>query len=385
MAKVWRTSGARPRVVVLWYGPQEPLVRPLLRDLETAGFDPWEHARDGMPGDAAFPQIRGAIVQSAVTFVCVDDDVLARPWFAEESGMVRALEPRLWLLRTGPVTEDRLPAAYRDAHTFDLTLDDPATRRARLLQNLADVLGRAAPRIVTAWVAAMRRDEYDGWAKGGLPAEVLAACRGLGLEDDDVPSLLRARYREDRGSFCPFGDDRGLASLVDIAVDRVRQTGARPTVVVRWIDDDSWDDDDIRTAWEERDSLLIVDAVSVFHDTVHQLLGGLPVMVDPNRRATLWLPPYTRLTGAAEQATALEALAKAGDAQLGDLFRRWRDGKHLPWRQVLGFGFELPAALECWLHQALEVATAASQPHPDAVAQVEQDGAGPSLLQMGAS
>jgi hypothetical protein len=353
-------------VVVLWYGPDRAVVRPLIARLRDAGIGLWCD-EDGLDAGAGLVDaVREQIHVARVAIVCVSDAAAnLSEWFQTEAAWCNSdlhskhyPLARVATVAVGKVDRTKLPPTLKGLNAPDLGPGPGQERElARLVRNVHETLHGGAPLVVNACVAAMTRAECrDMLAEGKLPAEVRAVCERSGVAAGDVDDHLLARHGDTPAEFRPFA---GAPTCVDLVQQAIRRVNAdcRDKRVTVWLHDEFLDPSkDVRDAaassWRKADSLLVVDAVSVQHPRVVQLLREIPTPREPSRGIVLWVPPHSAQVGALDP--ELCAAARLAEVNWIRLLRNdWANGDHLQSRHHVTFDACGRAGLASWLYQAL--------------------------------
>jgi hypothetical protein len=323
--------------------------------------------------------------------------------YAKETRQVEHIIP----VKVGALADENFPLALRNLGLFLLDLSDPARMNEnleRLINDIKGLLAEAAPLVMPAAIFAMNKSESMGLfaglrraydkakakqraaeAGGATPdesappptpsaagaegddegaveedsafteeqEELWKLCKLVGMEDPpDLYEFLQERYGSTPEEMTPFQSNRKIIDVINdilLEVNNARlEVGHRP-IYLRWVTEKLSEGTReerraVREWWRSRDSLLIIDSVSTFHQTIKQRLVSVPAQ----RSAILWLPPYTQHTAGMEQ--ALRNAAEAIPA-LGDEFNDLGAGTN-PKRSV-SFDTSTSLALQVWLRRAL--------------------------------
>lgn len=351
-------SSAVPKIFLSWGSPDKPVPHELRDRLRDAGLDVWEYT-DGMPAGANIPrQVLEIVNQVDMAILCFSDETAERDWIQVEAALCYAAredesKPLQFIVPVwvGPHPKNKIPAGLKlePASVFDLSGAQESDYH-RLVVDIVTQFGSRAPRIVPAALFAMTRAQFQDLFQGNPPAEPLASlCRAAGMADDLLASLEK-RYGDTPEDLAPFQAGQKLCDVLDDILrqaNELRIKANRHPIVLRWVRDELLAadlDEEVRTLWESRESLLIVDSVSTLHPDIQKAFGDLPELT---RTALLWLPPFTHHTVALEP--QLYSVAKIVK-RLGYFFSKWKEE---PGRAI-AFDMATSVSFRLWLHRTFD-------------------------------
>ena len=343
-----------------------------LRDrLASLGIKVWEYSEDSAAGAQIHAEILKVVNEVQVAVICFSDATAGANWITTEVAWCwqRRLDPQsplktivpVWV---GPHPANVMPQLLRDNSIAPTDLEAANDDRlARFDEKILAAFGREAPEVVPAALFAMTAAEYQAlmanvpqnWA-----VQDLCAKAGMELPPALFASLLK-RYGPRLEDFDPFGAAMPLIDTIQAEVAaanrwRLRNGRNRRPVVLRWIQNDVYDTA-ARKLWTGRDSLLIIDSISMFDQGIAQRVKDLPDLI---RTSLLWIPPYTQQGAMMEQ--SLKAVA-GKIPRFGDLYETWSSE---PFRHIT-FDSQTAVALRLWLHRALAEIASFQNADPEAL------------------
>lgn len=303
------------KVFLSWTSPDKDIVTPLRDRLYGAGIGVWEYTEEMHAGDDIPDRIMAEIDDSELAVICLSDAAAKRKWLVSEIAWCRRAQKEGTLKAILPVKVGTLSDEVRDelllppeSYTFDMTNAEKAEDAVlRLVNDILRRLGRDGPIVVPAALFTLTADEYGALAKTPAALDVLSdVCLATGMAAP--PQLLidlAERYGKTVEEFTPFAAGVPLMRAVRDVEQSIneRRAGKQRPIFIRWCHQEftkpgEQQDAAIRELWRTRSSLLIVDAVAMLLQRVKQNLLDLPQLTDRSQSAWIWLPPYTRRTGA---------------------------------------------------------------------------------------
>ncbi len=319
-------------IFISWASSDSAVVMPLIERLKGLGFaspdnpDPqiptlWEYRHEMAAGDDISDEVMGAIGAAGIAVLCLSDQALtSHKWIQREIDWVVMARKQGTLhdiipVKVGPLTPEGLKP-ISDQITQDKFLFDYSNGAeddlVRLSADILKKLGREEPKLLPVAVIAMTDAEakmlFENWkekVKQGEDEPLWKICEAVGMQGPpEVFNVLTERYGPRPEDLMPFGQ-ASLAGIVHASVAEANERRVamqmRP-VFPRWLHSELVGPagparEAARDLWSSRDSLLIIDSLSIYHDQVVSRLSRVPPADDPSRVATVCLPPYTRRTG----------------------------------------------------------------------------------------
>lgn len=348
-----------------------------LRDL---GLDPppkvdlpaiWHYEEEMMAGDNIFATIAEAIRASTIAVLCLSDEALKRPWIAGEVALIReALALRqidhVIRVKVGPIADESLKQVsdfVRSSDDFEADVSGGAeTELQKVAAAIHAKLGLNAPKLLVIAVVAMNRQQagelvtkWKALNDAGKATPISRVCEIVGLRPPALFDLIASRYGDEPEDMLPFRDQ----SLHDMVHAELNQANLRRVMheyvplFPRWIHGELLGDDPTvataaRKIWAPNDSLLIVDAISVYHADVHKQLQRVPDLPETARAAVVCLPPYTRQTVILEDALRASFGQDVDLGRLSSWFEAWVNRWDNP-NRVLAFDTPTSVSLGGWL------------------------------------
>ncbi len=359
-------------------------LRDRLRDL---GFGPgltgpdsswklWEYSEDMPGGDEIRKKVLDVVNRVELAILCFSDETANTGWMSDEAAWcVQKIVDTTQELKhiipvwVGPHPRDLRPHSIEDRNVLDAA-EGTEEQLQRVVDNVIEKLAAEAPVAVPAALFAITQNQCDdlfaGWTK--TPDEASQAlqnlCLAMGMKDPPpLYDLFKARYGKKVEDFAPFNGTPGdaavpvpprqtLIDLIDEVVRTVnvaRTTSAQnrqPPIYIRWVHDGlTGNVTAIRDLWDTRESLLIIDSISMLEPQIREVVRDLPRM---DRSSVLWLPPYTQHT--AKVTEAIELSIKPVK-RLGDELRKIEQQPH----RSIAFDASNPVAVRLWLLRTLAV------------------------------
>jgi len=365
--------------------PDAPIVRLMIGRLRNLGLESapsvelprlWHYEEEMMAGDPIFATVSDAIDASQVAVLCLSDEALRRPWIAGEVALIRKalLDKQIEhviRVKVGPLVDKSLNLVRDFVRSTDDLEADVSGGAETELQKLAGAihakLGLNAPKILAIAVVAMDKTQagelvatWQALDKEGKPTPVSRVCDIVGVRPPALFELILSRYGDRPEEMLPFRND----TLRDILHAELNQANLRRVInqyvplFPRWIHGELLGEDaDVvavaQQTWEENDSLLIIDSISVFHKDVRQQLLRVPDIKGP-RAAVMCLPPYTRQTVTLEEALRAAFRQDVNLGRLSSWFEAWVDRWKNPDR-VLAFDTSTSVSLGSWLDRRFTI------------------------------
>ena len=249
----------------------------------------------------------------------------------------------------------------------------------KLSREIFAKLGRQQPKLLPIAVIAMTGAEaaslfanWDARVQSGDAAPLWEICAAVGMQGPpDVFQVLRERYGPRAEDLMPFGQET-LATIVQQGLSDANKKRKDRPILARWIHDELTSPDPAvrkaaRDIWRAHDSVLLIDSLSIFNESVRQRL--VMAQPDPQRDAFVCLPPYTRRTGAVDKALTL-LMNTVPYIQLEPFFQRWSDPGPAA---TVTFDMSTNIALRSWFYRKLSAIPNDDRPLGDTV-----DAMGPS-------
>jgi hypothetical protein len=345
-------------------------LRDRLRDL---GLEVWEYSDQGLPGAQIRDEILSKINQATTAVICFSDATAHSPWITDEvawcwqnqkNRSLRQIIP-VWV---GPHPHGETPRLLREENIRVSDLD-PATEEsiAAFGDLVFKALDREAPERIPAALFAMTRRQCQDLLNN-LPQNwvVQELCGQAGMEPP--PGLFTAllnRYGDTPEDFAPYETGIPLVQTIQNEVGsanhwRMRNGKSRRPIALSWIQGQFSDPGRkwaARSLWTSRDSILVIDSISMFHPAVQAAVSNVP---DLNRTAVLWIPPYTQQAASVEK--CLKEAARIVD-RVGDLFEAWNQDPLRP----ITFDPQTRYALRQWLRRTLAEIALVESPNQDAL------------------
>lgn len=297
------------RIFVSWTGADLVAARALVERLRVGGFDVYFSADRGdeeriAPGEEIRRELARRVGESAV-FVALlseaafqSDYVLLEHRFAETNTAARAM--RVVPTVVAPLGDAVVPGWMGGERLVGGMTSDPLENVLEdVMLSIRRTLGVPEPDVLPAGVVTMNRRQL-GELKVQRP-ELFAAVdpRTLGRAYSDVagdPDYRPFIHRSINGN---FEQARSLREFVDDVVAKVndRRTQEREVALhVKYFNCEMLRgmSVDQAAAWENSRTMLFVDALSVHHPEIQQVLTSVPRGNAVSKSLLLWLPTPAR-------------------------------------------------------------------------------------------
>jgi hypothetical protein len=377
-------------VFISWGSVDEEICRPLLKRLRDLGLDPpaesplprvLDYTHDMAGGDNIPGTVLDWINASSVAVVCLSNAALERPWINTELSWCVAAQKNGGLEHIVPIKVGALdmkslePVAHLLPPSTSFVADLSTGSEAELVKlgkRILQLLGRDEPKLLPIAVIAMDTEEasnlfenWDAQVGSGDAAPLWEICAAVGMTGPpEVFQVLRERYGRRAEDLMPFGAET-LANIVQQGIGVVnRERKGRP-ILARWIHGELTSPDPkvreaARNLWRAHDSVLMIDSLSIFNSRVRDRLQL--VQPDAQRDALVCLPPYTRRTGAVDNALGT-LMNTVPYIQVEPFFRRWSE----PAYATVTFDMSTQIALRSWFYRKLSGIPDTDRPQDDTV------------------
>jgi hypothetical protein len=355
---------------ISWFSPDRDVVMPVINRLTHAGMQPMEYSHETAQGDAG-DLVNGYIKRARLAVFFISKDSAKRDWMAREVAWVykerrdRAAighaPPAVLPITLGRISPADLPGEIAD-YRFLKRLELPATNLTEsqitgIVEKIVATMGMVPPRVIPVALLAMTKKQAEQF----LPtlekdAAFKELCGAVGMKDfPQLGTELLSRYRENSDDFSPFEGENTLKQTIDVAIERINLTRPKesPRLWLWWstaeqLDGQSPYNKRLRDYVRQGASILILDAVTMCDGAVRdRFLAGLPQPGPKGRRATLWVPPYTKHTSRLQRLTQT---TMRNFVQLMTLFDSWELSDLDP---TVPFDLATVPALQAWVYNAV--------------------------------
>lgn len=380
-----------PGIFISWGSADKAICQALVARLRGLGLDPpkdsdlprvLEYSHDMEAGDNIPGEVMNWINASTIAVLCLSDATLKRPWIiteaawcaaAKKSGTLQHVIP----IKVGPFEKTSLqPIAHLVPPSTEFVADvstGAEEELVKLSREIFDKLGRQQPKLLPIAVIAMTEQEastlfanWDAVVQSGDAAPLWEICAAVGMQGPpEVFKVLRERYGPRPEDLMPFGQET-LATIVQQGIADVNRRRVDRPILARWIHSELTSPDPAvreaaRRVWRSQESVLVIDSLSIFNETVEKRLRL--TQPDPHRDAVVCLPPYSRRTGAVDKAMC-SLMNTMPYALIEPFFRRWSDPGPAA---TVTFDMSTHIALRSWLYRKLSTIPNDDPPYDDTV------------------
>jgi hypothetical protein len=370
-------------VFISWSSPDRHIVLPFKNRLMAEGWTVHEYSDDQVAGSID-DMVAGYVNDCEIALIFVSPRSVKKDWLIKEANWCslrrtncRAAgqkeRPVILPVILGNVAENELTPDLKhpDLRRFPLPDNPPDEVALRVvLDSVARTLGET-PYVVPVAMLAMDHKQaaalFDPTKNPKWPDTISNLCKNAGLLPP-MEAMLLDRYPGERDDFAPFSNGslkKTLELTLKLANEARRERGAK-RLSLWWCTDALFSTADMelkkraRSLWQSRESILMVDSLSILHPDIQRDFNNLPSPRNAADGAVLWLPPYTRHT--AQLATLIEATLSeiAGQVQrLYDKYQAWGVENQEPY---IAFDIGTDPTLRRWFFRAFGDMGSAARP-----------------------